>query len=246
MPHGPTTPPSGRSTRRTSTPARHSCIIPIAMATRSCANWCAHRFGEKAADVSARCLGRTKQAVFKMEHVFGYWVDTTNKSGLPTLDEMDHYFIADFFGEALTKWDPDPQLKATWDGINHPTQAFSREGALGKGRSTPAHRKNLSANFALPGISLSRMIPWSRAGFHLSGTLVAPVAIPDAGVLSAVRSAGRVEWSLEIRKNLAATLEEDSRPGGGTGTALRQGCLSRRPGPCSQRSSRAIRKEVPP
>jgi len=34
------------------------------------------------------CLGRTQTAVFKAQHVFGYWVDTTAKSGLPALREM--------------------------------------------------------------------------------------------------------------------------------------------------------------
>ncbi len=86
--------------------------------------WCAKRFGEKGADVAATCLGRTQTAVFKAQHIFGYWVDTTAKSGLPTLHEIDEYLIKDFFGEALTKWDPDPELRRTWEGIQSPDEEF--------------------------------------------------------------------------------------------------------------------------
>ncbi len=89
--------------------------------------WCAKRFGEGAADLAAEILGRTQPAVFKMKHIFGYWVDTTAKGGLPLLQEMDDYLIRDVFGEALTKWDPDPELKKTWDGILHPDEAFLRK-----------------------------------------------------------------------------------------------------------------------
>jgi hypothetical protein len=86
--------------------------------------WCAKRFGEKGADVAVACLGRTQTAVFKAQHVFGYWVDTTAKSGLPALREIDEYLIKDVFGEALTKWDPDPWFRRTWDGIQSPDEAF--------------------------------------------------------------------------------------------------------------------------
>jgi hypothetical protein len=86
--------------------------------------WCAQRFGEKGARVAADCLARTQTAVFKAQHVYGYWVDTTSKSGLPTLQEIDEYLIKDVFGEALTKWNPDPELRRTWQGIQSPDDDF--------------------------------------------------------------------------------------------------------------------------
>jgi hypothetical protein len=86
--------------------------------------WCAKRFGEKGADVATVCLGRTQTAVFKAEHVFDYWVDTTSKSGLPALEEIDQYLIKDVFGEALTKWDPDPAFRRTWEAIQSPDEGF--------------------------------------------------------------------------------------------------------------------------
>ena len=43
--------------------------------------WCVRRFGQHAAPTAAACLARTYPVVFKAQHVFGYWVDTANKSG---------------------------------------------------------------------------------------------------------------------------------------------------------------------
>jgi hypothetical protein len=87
--------------------------------------WCMNRFGEGAADVAAACLARTHPAIFKAQHLFGYWLDTSNKSGLPSLRELDEYFIGDYYGEALAKWDP--QHAATWEKIQKPDEEFLRE-----------------------------------------------------------------------------------------------------------------------
>ncbi|GMU25075.1 MAG: hypothetical protein AMXMBFR13_51460 [Phycisphaerae bacterium] len=87
--------------------------------------WCTQRFGERAAGVAAECLARTQPAVFAAQHVFGYWLDTTNKSGLPALAELDEYFIRDAFGEALGKWDP--AHLPVWKRIQSPDAQFVEE-----------------------------------------------------------------------------------------------------------------------
>lgn len=86
--------------------------------------WSANRFGESAADVAANCLARTQNAVFKSQHLLGYWIDTDTKSSLPSLSELDRYLIRDTYGEALTKWDPDPGLRRIWNGIISPDEDF--------------------------------------------------------------------------------------------------------------------------
>ncbi len=85
-------------------------------------DWCANRFGDEAAQTAAECLARTFPVIFKAQHVFGYWVDTGNKSGIPSLKEMDEFFIRDIFGEALAKWYP--ERKPTWQKIQSPDMAF--------------------------------------------------------------------------------------------------------------------------
>lgn len=85
-------------------------------------DWCAKRFGEPAADVAAACLGRTQDIIMKAQHVAGFWVDTGNKSGLPSLQEVDDYFFGDYWGEALAKWDP--AFQPAWDRIQAPDEAF--------------------------------------------------------------------------------------------------------------------------
>jgi hypothetical protein len=87
--------------------------------------WCAKRFGEKGADVAAACLARTHDVVFKSQHVFGYWLDTGNKSGLPTLSELDEYFIKDYWGEALARWDR--RFMPVWEKIQSPDEQFLSE-----------------------------------------------------------------------------------------------------------------------
>lgn len=87
--------------------------------------WCTQRFDERAAGVAAECLARTQSAVLKAQHVFGYWLDTTNKSGLPTLAELDEFFIRDTFGEALGKWDP--AHLPVWKRIQSPDERFVEE-----------------------------------------------------------------------------------------------------------------------
>ena len=79
--------------------------------------WCKNRFGEAAAQTAADCLARTFPVIFKAQHVFGYWVDTGNKSGLPSLHEMDSFFIHDIFGEALGKWYPEVQAHLGQDSV---------------------------------------------------------------------------------------------------------------------------------
>ena len=88
--------------------------------------WCARRFGPSAAEVAADCLARTMPAVMKAQHIYGYWQDTWLKSCLPTLKELDEILIDDTFGEALTKWDSNPELRRTWEGIQSPDEAFLR------------------------------------------------------------------------------------------------------------------------
>ena len=85
-------------------------------------DWCRSRFGPEAADTACRCLARTHPAVFKAQHVFDYWLDTAEKSGLPCVAELDEYFIGDLFGEALAGWDP--ARSEVWDGIRNPDDAF--------------------------------------------------------------------------------------------------------------------------
>jgi hypothetical protein len=104
--------------------------------------WCAKRFGDTAAPTAASCLARTFPVVFKAQHVFGYWVDTSNKSGLPSLWEMDKYFIVDFFGEALGKWDP--AYKPTWDRIQSPDDTFLRDVLKEKDEAIALARQNLA------------------------------------------------------------------------------------------------------
>jgi len=105
--------------------------------------WCVRRFGEKGADVAATCLGRTQTVVFKAQHLFGYWVDTVRKSGLPAMQEIDEYLIKDVFGEALTKWDPDPGLRRTWEGIQFPDEAFVARMLVEKEESMALSRQSL-------------------------------------------------------------------------------------------------------
>lgn len=87
--------------------------------------WCAARFGQEGADAAAACLARTHPAVFKAQHVLGYWVDTGAKSGLPSLHEMEEYFIRDVYGEALGKWDP--KRLPVWEKIQAPDETFLAE-----------------------------------------------------------------------------------------------------------------------
>lgn len=87
--------------------------------------WCTQRFGPDGAEVAATCLGRTRTVVYKSQHVFDYWLDTGEKSGLPSLEELDQYFIEDIYGEALCKWDSSRQI--VWDRIQNPDEAFIDE-----------------------------------------------------------------------------------------------------------------------
>lgn len=84
--------------------------------------WCVDRFGEKAARVAARCLARTHDVVFHAQHVFGYWLDTSEKSGLPSFRELQEYLIDDAWGEALYRWDG--RHRRTWEKIQAPDRAF--------------------------------------------------------------------------------------------------------------------------
>ena len=84
--------------------------------------WCTERFGDSAARVSASCLARTFEVVFKTQHVFGYWLDTSEKSGLPSLWELQNYLVEDSYGEALYKWDS--RYWPVWDKIQAPDIAF--------------------------------------------------------------------------------------------------------------------------
>jgi len=85
-------------------------------------DWCGRRFGPEAAGTARRCLARTHPAVFKAQHVFDYWLDTGEKSGLPSVAELDEYFIGDFFGESLAGWDP--ERADVWQSIRNPDDAF--------------------------------------------------------------------------------------------------------------------------
>lgn len=87
--------------------------------------WCADRFGDNAAEVAASCLACAFQVVFKTQHVFGYWLDTSEKSGLPSLWELQNYLIEDDYGEALHKWDS--RYRSVWDKIQIPDMTFLRQ-----------------------------------------------------------------------------------------------------------------------
>jgi hypothetical protein len=105
--------------------------------------WCAHRFGEKGADLAAACLARTDTVVFAAQHLLGYWADTDTKSGLPTLAEMDRYLVRDAYGSALTRWDPDPELRRTWEAIRSPDEAFLSRALAEKEESIRLCRESL-------------------------------------------------------------------------------------------------------
>lgn len=118
------------------------CRNPDADGREILNDWCARRFGEDGAGVAADCLARTQTVVFKTQHLFGYWVDTTNKSGLPTLAENDEYLIRDVFGEALAKWDPAHQK--TWDRIQAPDLDFVAEVIGEKDEAIALSRQSLN------------------------------------------------------------------------------------------------------
>ena len=104
--------------------------------------WCEERFGAPAAGVAALTLARTFEAVFKVQHVFGYWLDTGEKSGLPSLRELENYLVEDRYGEALCKWDA--RRCPTWEKILAPDRTFLRDVLREKDEAIDLCRQSLA------------------------------------------------------------------------------------------------------
>ncbi len=88
-------------------------------------SWIEERFGPDTIPYLAPSLKGSFDVVLKAYHLKGFWVDTSQKSDLADLQELNDYLWGDYYGVSLANWSDG--YAATWQKIYRPTEAAIAE-----------------------------------------------------------------------------------------------------------------------
>ena len=105
-------------------------------------SWIEERFGPDTIPHLAPALKASFDVVLKAYHLKGFWVDTSQKSDLADLEELNDYLWGDFFGVSLANWSD--EYAATWQKIYRPTEAAIAEFLTEKDEAIGLARESLS------------------------------------------------------------------------------------------------------
>ena len=105
-------------------------------------SWIEERFGPDTMPYLAPALKASFDVVLKAYHLKGFWVDTSQKSDLADLEELNNYLWGDFFGVSLANWSD--EYAATWQKIYRPTEAAIAEFLTEKDEAIRLARDSLS------------------------------------------------------------------------------------------------------
>lgn len=104
--------------------------------------WIEEHYGPGTIPFLAPALKASFEVVLKAYHLRGFWVDTSQKSDLADLEELNDYLWGDYFGSSLANWSD--EHAETWQKIYRPTRTAIVEFLAEKDEASRLARKSLS------------------------------------------------------------------------------------------------------